>query len=200
MSTLALATLSILACGRGPKGNAFVELRDPNERINLVLASVLPPGGSGWSQLREHPGRVQLGKLGTAPGQSFTGTVVLSKLPVVKSKEEFFQVVSTQRARDSDDSRFEDLVKDETISEKDGVWMLRFHMKYKDFGASNLPAGARHLIVEDFGAVFRHPKEAGVAVTVGLSQRSMPEDVDETFEKVAEDFLGSVEFHAAPTR
>lgn len=198
--TLALATISILACGRVPKGDEYVELRDPNERIDVVLASVLPPSGSGWMQLREHAGKVHLGKLGAASGQSFSGMVVLTRLPTLKSKEEFFELVSRQRARDSDDPRFEDLTKDEATSVEDGVWVFRFHVKYKDLGANNLPAGAAHLIVEDFGAVFRHPNEEGVAVSVSLSQRSMPQDVDETFEQLAEDFLSSVEFNSDRNR
>jgi hypothetical protein len=156
--------------------------------------------GSGWMQLREHAGKVHLGKLGAASGQSFSGMVVLTRLPTLKSKEEFFELVSGQRARDSDDPRFEELTKDEATSVEDGVWVFRFHVKYKDLGANNLPAGAGHLIVEDFGAVFRHPNEEGVAVSVSLSQRSMPQDVDETFEQLAEDFLSSVEFNSDRNR
>jgi len=170
------------------------------ERIDVVFASVLPPSGSGWTQVREHPGKVSLGKRGAASGQSFVGTVVLVRLPALKSKEEFFALVSRQRARDSNDTRFEDLIRDETVSVQDGVWVVRFHMKYKDFGATNRPKTAPYLIVEEFGAVFRHPFENGVAVHVALSQRSLPQDLDETFEKVAEDFLGSVQFRCVPIR
>jgi hypothetical protein len=170
------------------------------ERIDVMLASVLPPSGSGWTQFREHPGKVSLGKLGAASGQSFAGTVLLTKLPALKSKEEFFALVSRQRARDSSDTRFEDLVRDETVSIHDGVWVVRFHVKYKDFGANNRPKTAHYLIAEEFGAVFRHPFEDGVAVYVALSQRSLPQDLDESFEKLAKKFVASVEFRSGPIR
>jgi hypothetical protein len=138
---LALATISVVACGRVTKADKYVALEDPNERIDVVLASVLPPSGSGWMQFREHEGKVHLGKLGAASGQSFSGLVVLTRLPTLKSKEEFFELVSKQRARDSDDPRFEDLVKDEATSVEDGAWAFRFHVRYKDLGANDLYAG-----------------------------------------------------------
>jgi hypothetical protein len=175
------------------------QLAGQAERIDVMLASVRPPSGSGWTQVRDNPAKVSLGKLGAASSQSFAGTVVLTRLPPLRSKEEFLTLVSRQRARDSNDTRFEDLVRVETVSAQDGVWMVRFHMKYKDFGASNRPKTAPYLIVEDFGAVFRHPFENGVAVNVALSQRSLPQDLDEAFERVANDFVGSVEFRSGPS-
>lgn len=192
------AVLAFCACAGGPSAGPYVRITNPNARIDVSLALVLPPGGSGWSLSRIHAGSVRFGKLGSAPGESFFGLVVLSRLPPLNSREEFQSVVSRQRARDSGDPRFEDIVNDETVSVEDGVWVFRFHMKYKDFGANSVQPGSSYLIVEDYGAVFRHPDHRDVAVTVSLSRRSTPEDSDGAFEKLAADFTGSVEFVEDP--
>jgi hypothetical protein len=193
--TVALAAVSILGCGGLSKEGERTALPDLSRRISLGLASVLPPGGSGWS-LKRAPARITFGKLGTVPSQSFSGMVVLARLPVLNSKEEFLDWNVRERARDSGDPRYKDLVTNDTVAIEDGVWAFRFHTKYEDSGATNLPAGTHHLVVEDIGAVFRHPFESGVAVYVALSQRSTPQGSDETFERVAREFLGSVEFHS----
>jgi len=118
----------------------------------------------------------------------------------LKSQEEFLSVISRQRARDSGDPRFEDIVNDETVSVEDGVWAFRFHVKYKDFGTNNPEPGSPYLVVEDFGAVFRHPNHSDVAVTVSLSRRSTPDDSDTTFEELAAAFAGSIEFVQDPAK
>lgn len=84
------------------------------------------------------------------------------------------------------------------FSVEDGIWVVRFHIKYKDFGAANLPPLTPYLVIEDLGATFRHPEYSGVAVTVALSQRSLPEAPLENFEAVAKRLIKSVQFHSSP--
>jgi hypothetical protein len=75
---------------------------------------------------------------------------------------------------------------------------VRYHTKYKDFGATNLPKGASYLIVEDIGIMCRHPDNKNVGITIALSQRSLPEDAIENFEKLANDFIKNAEFIPLP--
>ncbi len=167
-------------------------------RISIALASVAKPAGSGWSYSSDHPGRATFGKLGGEAAQSLSGMVVLSKLPPLESEAEFLDLVRDQRSREWEAGRFEDIVREESVSVDQGVWVVRFHIKYKDSGASNLPPRAHHLVIEDLGATFRHPEYSGVAVTVALSQRSLPETPLENFEVLAEGLIRSVQFHSAP--
>ena len=156
------------------------------------------PDGSDWSYSREHEGRVTFGKLGGDAVQSLSGMVVLSKRPSLESEAAFLDLVRDQRSRDAGDSRCEDIIREESVSVNDGTWVVRFSIKYRDFGASNLPPAARYLVIEDRGATFRHPMYSGVAVTITLSQRSLPDAPLENFAALAEHLINSVEFHAAP--
>jgi hypothetical protein len=196
-----LLTLLLLIIGAACQGRGgFAEISDSTERIDVVLASVLPPRGSGWHLSRIHRGSVDLAKLGSVDTQSFAGKVLLSRLPRLNTKEEFLEVVSRQRARDSGDPRYEDILNVEKIVVENGIWVIRFHMKYKDFGAVNLKTGVPYLIVEDYGAVYRHPFHQDVAVNVALSQRSMPDQMDSEFAQLAEAFLISVKFRRESTK
>ena len=196
---LVLAAVPSLSCGASSKDSEREVLPDSSRRISLGLVSVVPPKEAGWS-VKQASTRITLGKLGVVPSHSFAGLVVLTQLPVLNSKEEFFDWNVRQRARDAGDPRYRDLVKDETVTIENGVWVFRFHAKYEDSGAHNLRAGTPYLVIEDIGTVFRHPFESGVAVYVAISQRSTPQDVDGAFERVAKDFLGSVEFHSNPSK
>jgi hypothetical protein len=182
------------SAGATPPVDAF----DQAGRISVTLASVAKPAGPDWSYSRDHPGRVSFGRLGGDSAQSLSGMVVLSRLPPLESQAEFLKLVSKQRSRDSADSRFEDIVREELVAIDQGIWVVRFHIKYKDFGATNLPPLARYLVIEDLGATFRHPEHSEVAVTVALSQRSRPEAPFENFEALAEGLIKSVRFHSAP--
>lgn len=190
---LALLGVSCSA-GANPPADSF----DQAGRISVTLASVAKPSGPDWSYSRDHPGRVTFGKVGEAAAQSLSGMIVLSRLPSHESQAEFLDLVRAQRSRDSADSRFEDIAREESVSIDDGIWVVRFHIKYRDFGASNLPPLARHLVIEDLGATFRHPEDSGVAVTVALSQRSVPEAALQNFGALAESLIKSVQFHSAP--
>ena len=194
----AVLALAVFACGVAPREKRVP--RDPKERIDVVLASVRPPTDSEWTIEREHAGKVALGKLGAASGQSFAGQVLLTGLPALESTEQFLKFAVGERALDSNDPRYEDIVRDQTVSVENGVWVFRFHIKYKDFGAVNRPPSAPYLIVEDFGAIFRHPSEHGVGVYVALSQRALPQDLDGALKQEADEVLGSIEFSSAPTR
>jgi hypothetical protein len=192
-----LAAVLTVSCSAG--ANQRTDGSDRSGRLSVTLASVAKPAGPDWSYSRDHPGRVTLGRLGKDSAQSLSGIVVLSKLPSFESQAEFLDLVREQRGRESGDTRFEDIVREESVSTEDGIWVVRFHIKYKDFGANNLPPLARYLVIEDLGATFRHPKYSGVAVTVALSQRSLPEAPFVNFEAVAEGLIKSVQFHSDPS-
>jgi hypothetical protein len=44
----------------------------------------------------------------------------------------------------------------------------------------------------------RHPDNKNVGITIALSQRSLPEDAIENFEKLANDFIKNAEFIPLP--
>ena len=164
---------------------------DLNERINVAGVSLLPPQEKGWKYIKKHPARTEFGRLGANSSQSFTGMVVLSRLPDIKSKSEFYNLMSKQRSRDSSDTRYESILNKENISKEKDTIAFRFHTKYKDFGANNKPSSSGYLIIEDFGIILQHPKDKNIAVYIALSQRSLPSDSNANFEKLALEFINN---------
>lgn len=167
----------------------YTQITDTNARIDTAGVSLLPPQEKGWAYKRTHPARTEFGKLGVKDGQSFSGMVVLSKLPSIKTDEEFLQIISKQRNRDSKDPRYEDILNEEKLSNQKNTRAVFFYKKYKDFGANNLPTASSHLIIEDIGTIFQHPDKKNIAVYIALSQRSKPEDVNESFKELALEFI-----------
>ncbi len=193
---IAIFLTSALGCIAGQAG--FEKITNLTNRIEVIGLTLLPPQEEGWEYKKISPAKTQFGKVGTQKGQSLAGLVVLSKLPNIGSKEEFMKVFSEQLARDTGNPRFEDLINDEVFSTEKNTPSVRYHTKYKDFGVTNLPKGAKYLIVEDFGIMCRHPGNKNVGVTIALSQRSLPEDAIENFEALANDFIKNAEFIALP--
>jgi len=190
--SLTLALYVSLACIPAHSADP-IEITSLDNRIETPAYSVLPPQEPGWSYFRETPIKLYFGRIGEKDGQSFTGMIVVSRSPHVKSAGEFLNAVSKQRARGSDDPRYQDLINDETVDIEAGLYTVRFHSKYKDFGAVNLPDATDYLIVEDFGAVIRHPTNQTVAVTIALSQRSKEDDLSPNLKVLAEQFISSME-------
>ena len=195
---LAITIFLASALGCAAEKAGFEKITDLTNRIEVIGLTLLPPQEEGWEYKKISLARTLFGKAETQKGQSLAGLVILSKLPNIGSKEEFMNVVSEQRARDAGNPRFEDLLNDEVFSTEKNTPSVRYHTKYKDFGATNLPKGAKYLIVEDIGIMCRHPNNKNVGVTIALSQRSLPEDAIENFETLANDFIKNAEFIPLP--
>lgn len=174
----------------------FTQITDKSERIEMLGVSLLPPQEDGWHIIRRHPGRAEFGRLGENGGQSFSGMVVLSKLPDVTTEEQFRALISAQRQRDSSNSRFENVSNEETLSHEKGALAVRFRTKYKDFSAVNSPASSKYLIVDDIGIIIQHPANKNIAVFIALSQRSKPMDASESFEQLALEFIANARLTA----
>ncbi|NQW29081.1 MAG: hypothetical protein HQ472_01030 [Ignavibacteria bacterium] len=191
---LVIATFLTSSFGCAAKSVEFQKVTSLTNRIEVMGLTLLPPQEEGWEYKKITLARTQFGKVGAHKDQSLAGLVVLSKLPNIGSKEKFMKVVSEQRARNTGNPRFENLINDEVFSAEKDTPAVRYHTKYKDFGAINLPKGAKYLIVEDIGIMCRHPENQNVGVTIALSQRSLPEDAIENFEELANEFIKNAEF------
>ena len=181
-------------CGCKTNNSNLTKITDQRTRLEALGVSLLPPQEDGWHYAKIHPARIEFGKIGNQKGQSFAGMIVLSKLPDVGSEKEFLDVISKQRKRDSGNPRYEDLLNEEAISYEKNTIAVRFHTKYKDYGAKNLPKSSSYLIIEDIGIICRHPENKNVGVTIALSQRSTPEDASKTFKSLADEFIKNAEF------
>ena len=202
---LATAAICLLVSGAGsqPPGGENESLGDPaatsdpderSKRISVTLASLLLPGG--WHYHWKSPARITFARRSGLPVRSLAGLLVLSKLGPVESLDHFLEEVSKQRASGPRDPRYENLVHDESVADEAGVWVVRWHIKYKDFGAPNLPADASYLVVEDFGAAFRHPQQTDVAVSVSVSQRSLARDLLPDFGSFAGGVIDTIQFES----
>jgi tetratricopeptide (TPR) repeat protein len=169
--------------------NEYTKIVSPQERINIEGVSLLPPQGEGWVFKKKHAGSIEFGKLGGTKDQSLVALSVLSKLTEVESKEEFLALISKQRSRKQPDPRFENILNKEILSDEREGFCMRFHTIYKDYGAKNLSKKSDYLIVEDIGITCRHPYNKNIAVSIGFSQRTNPNNKIKNFELIANEFI-----------
>jgi tetratricopeptide (TPR) repeat protein len=172
----------------------YTKIISSEERIKIEGVSVLPPKGEGWYFRKVHPGHIQIGKLGDTKDQSVGGIITLSKLPDIKTKEEFLALISEQRSRGKTNSRFKNILNKEALSNERNDFCVRFHTVYKDFGAKNLPLTSDYLIVEDIGINCRHPYNENIAVTIAFSQRTLENNKIKNFESIANNFIQNTIF------
>ncbi len=192
--TLLLLVLWALCSCSGKVGT--LKVNSSTEKFTMPGLSLLPPQGEDWYFKKEHQGSFYFRKLGTEKDQSLLGGVILSKLPEIKTEKEFLSLVSEQRSRDAGNSRYENILNIEKLSNERSDFCVRFHTIYKDFKARNLPAGAKFLIEEDIGMACRHPYNKNIAVNMVFSQRTLQNNTFENFESIANDFIHNVKFIA----
>ncbi len=96
-----LSAMFFASYGCATKGD-YTKIDSQNQRIYIEGVSILPPQGDDWHFRKEHDGSIQFGKSGKTQDQSLIGIVVLTIiLPDFKTEEEFLNIVSEQRAKDS---------------------------------------------------------------------------------------------------
>jgi len=191
-SLIFLTTLSLT--GGCLAKNEYTKIESAEDIITIEGLSLLPPDGNGWYFNKKNPTYLLLGKLGNNEDQSVVGSAILSKLPEVKSKEEFLALISEQRSRKPFPSRFELISNTETISKERDNFCIRFHTIHNDYESKNLPETEEFLVVEDIGLVCRHPYDKKIAVTIVLSQRTKQNNRIINFESIANDFIENTEF------
>jgi tetratricopeptide (TPR) repeat protein len=177
--------------GCATKGD-YTKIHTQNQKIDIEGVSILPPQGDGWYFRKEHDGSIRFVKSGKTQDQSLVGLVVLSMLPDCNTKEEFLNIVSEQRARNSQNPRFEIILNDEVLSDEKDNFCVRAHTTVKDFKSKNLPATAGFLLMENIDLICRHPFDKRIAVTIGFSQRALPNNEFRNFESDANEFIKNV--------
>ncbi len=197
---LVLVAFSLVSiCGCMANDLNLTEITNQTNRLEIYGVSMLPPQEDGWHYEKLTPGKIEFGKV-VSKEKSFVALVSLSQLPAFESKEEFVEYLSDQRQRNTGNPRYETLVNDEAFSEEKEVPALRFHTKYKDKESPHLPKGKEAFIVEDYGIFCMHPKGGGdVSVNIVFSQRALEGEERTDWEKVANEFIQSVEFIDFPT-
>ncbi len=173
----------------------YITISNLSERIKTPAYSVLPPQEKGWAYNRETPIKLVFGRQNSKNDQSYVGFVVVSRLIKVNSKEEYFDFVTSQRNRDIGNPRYEDISNEENVELIENNYVFRFHKKFKDFGAKNLPKSAKYLVIEDYGATYQHPLKENYAVTIALSQRTLPSGMVNSFHILAKEFVDSIQFY-----
>jgi len=174
--------------------NEYTKIDSSDKRINIEGLSLLPPQGEGWHIKKKHAGSIQFAKLGGTKDQSIVGLAELSKLPEIKSKEEFLALISKQRAGKPTPNRFEVVLNKEELSKENNDYCVRFHTILKDYGAKNLPKTSDFLITEDIGLICRHPDNKKIGVTIALSQRTKSENKINNFKSIANEFISDAKF------
>lgn len=149
--TIFLSVLFFSTYGCATKGG-YTKIDSPDQRIYIEGASILPPQGDGWYFKKEHDGSIRFGKSGKTKDQSIVGTVVLFKLPDLKSKEDFLNLVSEQRAKNSQGPR-EVLLNKTVLSDEKGEFCVRGHTITKEFKPNNLPVASNFLLTPIFALV-----------------------------------------------
>ena len=172
----------------------IIKVSDVNQRIELMGVSILPPQDKGWQYHKIHNGKIILNKMGFEAGETYSGMVVLSKLPNLNSEYDFLKLFRKQRKIEPSNSRYIDLLNEEKLVQNDKTMEINFHKKYKDFESKNLPSNVKYLIVEDYGASFQHPFDKNIAVTISLSQRTQEKYSNNQFKNLVNEFIRNIRF------
>jgi hypothetical protein len=178
----------------------FSKASDNNpEKFKIIGLSLLPPAGGNWQTETVHPARIEFGKLGNDKLESFVASAVIHNLPVAESEEEFLEKISEERWGEKQEQvRYKLLLKEENISHENGVLCIRYHAKYEDHGSKYLTKDIPLFIVEDIGLICRHPGNNKIGVSIGISQRAMPDKLISNFSELANDFLLNATFDPLP--
>ena len=162
----------------------------------VVGATVSPPMGVGfeWSYDAVSESRVEFAAKGNKPTLTFAANIVTHGLPDVVNDRELLEHVIEGRGVSGGHPRYETIINKELLSYEKGTVCVRYHAKFKDFDAANLPKDQSFLVMEDFGSICRHPENPNVGIAIGISQRSLPNDIYEDFEEMAEKYIASGSF------
>lgn len=169
----------------------YKKINSPDKRVHIVGASMLPPHGGDWDLTKEHDGSVRFSKFGKTRDQTIRGTVILFKLPDLKSKEDFLNLIFEQRTENPDYPR-EFLLNKTVLSDEKGEFCVRGHTITKEFKAKNLPKTSNFLLMETIELNCRHPYDKNIAVHMGFSQRTLPNNTLKSFESDANKFIKNV--------
>lgn len=169
----------------------YKKIVSSEERIKIEGVSLLPPQGDGWSFIKEHDGSIRFAKSGKTKDQSIIGAVVLFKVPDLKSKEDFLKLVSEQRSKNSQGPR-EVLLNKTVLSDEKGEFCVRGHTITREFKPKNLPVTSDFLLMENIDINCRHPYDKRIAVHIGFSQRTLPNNPFKDFESEANEFIKNV--------
>ena len=172
---------------------------DSKKELSIIGVTMLPPSGKGWNYQIVHPARIQFGKFGDYELQTITASVVLHKLPVADSEQQFLAEVSKERWGQNDEQeRFNNVLVEETIVHEKNTLCIRYNTIYQDFGSQYLQDSNQHFVVEDIGLICRHPENEKVGVSIGVSQRYKPGRMYRDFKEVANAFIANAKFEELP--
>lgn len=202
MKTLRFTIISLLLVILASCANRNLTLineEDSQKTINIIGVSMLPPEGNGWHYEIVHPARIQFGRIGTYFPQTIAASVVLHKIPVTETEEEFLIEVSKERwSKKDEQNRFTNVLVEENISHEKNTLCVRYHTIYQDLGSKYLKSKNQYFLIEDIGLICRHPENEKIGVSVGISQRSMPGRTYKKFKTIANAFISNAKFEKLP--
>jgi hypothetical protein len=171
----------------------YEKVKDSSAVISLSGFSISPPDGKGWYRGKNDNKRIIFARKGDNRTQSLIAMALVHNLPDVTSdsEDEFLKMVSKIRRRKNNKSRFKNILKEETVSHEKSTFTVRFHTKYKDYGAKNMPKSVKYMVTEDIGILWRHPENKNIGLTIGLSQRHLEGDPVKDFKKITDEFIKS---------
>lgn len=183
-----LAIFLLTGCSSVPP---FEKVEDQTVVITLPGFSLKAPPGKGWYKGQQDSQKVIFARKGDNKNQSLIAMAIRHSLPDINpdTDQGLLNMVAEMRRRDPKNKRFETILKEEVISKEKSTVAIRFHTKYKDYGAKNKPKTAKYMITEDIGILWRHPQEKNIGLTIGLSQRYLEGDPVNDFEKIANEFI-----------
>ena len=186
---LLVAIVSVTACNSQRSTN----VTDPNDKIDIRGASVLPPQEKGWKIVQKTANQLHLAKRIAQSDTSYVATVMITKLPDIESKEQFSNVIHEKFLSIYDTGRFTILKQDGNISYSKEYYCWRYHIISED-RAAKTKAGKKAMTLEIVGNICQHPKNKRLGVHSGYSQRYYPGNQDPEIKNKADEFLVNVTF------
>lgn len=169
------------------------EIKLPPSRIFQTGYSVLPLNESGWLIGIRNQTRLVLGKKSENPDETYIVYATLVRIGPYTSKEDFLRVIKDSQEKDNP-QRFK-IVKDElTAVTYKSTDCAKSHRVSEDNAAYRASGNTGVMTLESISLSCAHPKNKGIAIDVGFSQRYYSGHRDSAFSDKANAILNSLEF------
>jgi hypothetical protein len=164
----------------------------PDQRYELVGASVYPPKAEGWLVVRHTEQNLVFFKQGpTALGMRGAWLLSWDEDEEFPNVEAFRAEMESRIRSEFDNERFSDLELEVTVDPSFGDFVLRSHAKSRDHEVPGFAGD--FMFMESYGRIFLHPDDPSMGVWVDFSERSDPGTGLEDLRAQAEAYIASLE-------
>jgi len=170
------------------------EVQLPPERIAQKGYSLVSLNEKGWRIVERNAYQLALAKRGENTDETMAIQVILFRLPVFKTNEEFLRLIQEGQVKDTDPQRFKIMQHEVTTYRTKGTDCAKSHIAVEDRDAVKRSGKPGDMVLEIMALTCAHPKDKNFGISIIYSQRYYSEQRDSAFVEKAMSVLHSIEF------